>query len=122
MTQSSDDFYLPEDKDILDSLDTLGPMSTGTALSEQQRKLQELQIRATLRSRKTANSMSKSTTWYSIVLGIFAMIQIIIMASQFMFDAFTSDHQWVALGVTVVCVGLILLILKHFDPEKIVKD
>lgn len=120
MTQV-DEPYLPEDKDILDALEAIGPMSTGTALAEQQRRLQVLQVQATLRNRKTANNLEKTTIWYSIVIAVFAMIQIVIMFSQLLFDTATSEHKYIALSVVVVCCVGVTLILKYLDPEKLMK-
>lgn len=111
--------YLPEDQDLLDELAGIGDMSTGSALSENQRKISAIHIKATLRSRKTAVDVDRSTARFSIILAAFAMIQIVIALCQLLY-AFVSDiYAWQAFGVALVLLVAVVVIMKGMDPEKI---
>jgi len=63
MENQSEEQYLPEDKDLLDEMEKIGPPSTGTSAMGQLNKLLSLQIKAMLRSRKaeTFQSMCRKT-------------------------------------------------------------
>jgi hypothetical protein len=88
---------------------------------EHEQNLASLQIKSILRNRKSMVDLDKSTSRYSLVLIIFAMIQIVIALSQFMFDATTSTHKWIALGIACFIAFSIWFIFKEFDLDKILK-
>ena len=113
--------YLTEDQDLIDELNSIGIASTGQAFSQQQMKVDAIQIKATLRNRKSMSDMNKSTSRYSLILVIFAMVQIVIALSQFIFDAVTSEHKWTALSLAGFMAFSIWFIFKEFDPDKILK-
>ena len=62
------DNYLKEDQDIFDRFNAIGKLSTGGALEEQKKKLVELELEATLRTRKTIKDMDEASSTYSTIL------------------------------------------------------
>src|SRR3989344_6024364 len=85
--------YLSEDQDLLKELEEVGPMSTGQALSEQQRKISIIEIKSILRNRKTASDSNESTAHFSTVLLFVALVQVVVALSQFLFETATSEHK-----------------------------
>jgi archaellum biogenesis protein FlaJ (TadC family) len=112
--------YLPEDQDLLTELESIGPLSTGQALEEQKKRVQVVQIKALLKSHKSMNELNKSTTRYSIILGAFALIQIMIILMQFILEASTSSNIWLSFTLVVTCAIFIIWML--LDLNKILKD
>ncbi len=106
--------YLREDQDLLDEIQRIGSMSTGQALSEQQRKIEIIQIKAILRQRKSMRECNVSTGYFSVAFFVLAFVQIVIGLSQLLFDAWTSDHLWKAGAVLLLCCAAIILLLKSF--------
>lgn len=115
------DEYLPEDQDLLDELEKIGPMSTGEATSEKQRKISTIQIKASLRSRKTASDLEKATGRYSLVLIIFTIALVVVAISQFVFDVVNSQHVWIGIGLIALSVFFIGFLFKKLDPEELLK-
>lgn len=110
--------YLVEDQDLLDELDKIKPIMSG---EDNQIKMNALEIRSTFRNRKTMSDMDKSTSRFSLILVVFAMVQIVIALSQFIFDAVTSNHKYIAAGLAVFMIIAIWFIFNAFDPDKIIK-
>ena len=77
-----DKLYLEEDDDLLKELDSVGPMSTGMALSEQERKISAIQIRSILRNRKTASELDKSTSRYSRAVIALTFVLLVVALMQ----------------------------------------
>jgi|ERR1035437_7610581 flagellar biosynthesis protein FliQ len=100
------ELYLDEDKDILGKLESVGPMSTGIALSEQNKKLASLQIKATLRNRKSLDRSDKMTRIFSLILVLLTLVLIAVSVFQFTFDIQTSTAS-----LLQKLIPLILLIL-----------
>ena len=109
------ELYLPEDQDLLKELDSIGPLSTGQALEEQKKRIQVIQIKASLRNRKSFDKFDKETSTYTIILIVFAMVQIIVALGQFIFAASSGTNHWLSLLVVIAIVGMIIFILKKFD-------
>lgn len=98
--------YLPEDKDLLETLEGIGPMSTGAALSEQQRKIDVIHIKALLRSRKAAADAGRSQDRVSLVLFVVAMVQVYIALSQLLFDLFDGHILGRFATIAALAVGV----------------
>lgn len=113
--------YLPEDQDLLDELEAIGPMSTGSALSEQQRKIEEIHIKALLRERKSAADVEHSNKRFSVIIVAFTIAQIIVALCQFLLEAQTVQNRWIAIGVSTLLIVGIIATFKIFDPDTIFK-
>lgn len=85
------ELYLPEDEDLMKDSDAIGPMSTGTVLEMQKHKMAQIQLAATLRSRKTATDLDRSTTRYSLTLIFIGLIQFIAICVQLIFNFSDSN-------------------------------
>lgn len=103
--------YLEEDRDLLDELDSIGPMSTGVALSEQQRKISVIQIKSVLRNTKTLVDLDKSNKKYTRALGLFALLQIVIATLQLILDIKNSRDiifsLFIGVLLSIVLIGFI---------------
>jgi hypothetical protein len=109
------DQYLPEDQDLLDALQAIGPASTGTAATEQTHRLIATQIKATLRNKKATHDLDVSTTRFSIVLAAFALVQVVLGIYQFIFNAETSAHPYLgAFYIILICL-LIYVIYREIS-------
>jgi hypothetical protein len=107
-----DNQYLPEDKDILDELDAMGPATGAPVIASQKmQELASLQIKATLRNRKTAHDLDRSTSRYSLALIAFALAQLALGVFEFLFDAEFSGHVAVGIGYVVLTTILIVYII-----------
>jgi hypothetical protein len=113
--------YLTEDQDLLDELEAIGPLSTGRALSEQERIISVIQIKTMLRQRKSADDVEKSNTRFSIIIIAFTIVQMIIALCQFIFDIQTIGHGWIPLLVSSLLLAGVIATFKIFDPDKILK-
>jgi hypothetical protein len=78
--------YLKEDEDIVSQIE--GPNSLDMDFL-----LKRLQIKATLRNRKSLVDSSKETKVFSIVLITFALIQFVVALFQFLFSVVISDNK-----------------------------
>ncbi|MEK7612931.1 MAG: hypothetical protein AAB449_02165 [Patescibacteria group bacterium] len=114
--------YLSEDQDLLDELKTIGPMSTGTALSEQQRKIQEIHIKALLRERKSGKDVEQSNKGFSVIIVAFTIVQIIVALAQFLFAVQTGENFWASLGISLLLFVGVVVTFKLFDPDKLLKN
>ncbi|MDA8611333.1 hypothetical protein N9L18_00510 [Candidatus Pacebacteria bacterium] len=102
------DKYLEEDSDLLQQIGAIGPMSTGTALSEQQCRLSEIQIKSILRSRKTMIDLDRSNKRYSVAIGAFALVQILIAGLQLILGIDDSTNRYLAFFIGVAFLASIL--------------
>ncbi|MES2223747.1 MAG: hypothetical protein V4469_02315 [Patescibacteria group bacterium] len=109
--------YLPEDKDILDALDSIGEISTGIAFSKQQMKMNELQIKATLRTNKTMVDLDASNKKFSKVIAFFAIVQMIIAIFQFALDVSTSTEKGIAISIGVAFIIMMVIMFRTADKE-----
>jgi len=111
--------YLPEDQDLLKELDSICA-SSGQVQSMRELEVSKIQIKATLRHRKTTSDYNKASRRFSIVLFAFAMFQLIIGWFQFTFTIITSQALLVGGIFLLVCAGLIWWVMRRLDSE--VKD
>lgn len=116
------DPYLADDKDLLGELGAIGPASTGTAATAQSHKLAALQIKATLRSRKTSDDLICSNEKFSIALIAFAFAQLIVGLFQFLFDASTSTHQILGFFYAIIAAGMVVYVFALFLRNKKKED
>ena len=110
--------YLPEDQDVLDQLSkNLEGIYAREALPKENMKteIESLQIKSILRSRKTMIDLDKSNKRFSIVLGIFALIQIIIAGLQFVLDVSTSTNKGLAIFLAVAFVIIMIWVIKEME-------
>lgn len=107
--------YLPEDQDLIDELAAIDDMSTGEALAKRERKISEIQIRAILRSRKTAVDVEKSTSKFSIILMAFAVVQILIAMGQLVYDFLDDYFSWASIAVAVLLLIGVVGTLRKAD-------
>ena len=107
---SRNQHYLNEDNDLLDELGSMGPTAYGVGQADQSRKLLTIQIKSVLRNRKTADNLDKSTTKFSRVLILLAIVQILIAGFQFVLDAGTSQDKVYAFFVSAAFLGLLYFI------------
>ena len=108
--QNKDKLYLEEDQDLIDRLNSIGPMSTGLAADQQKLEVSSIQIEATLRSRKSMDDYSKTSSHFSKVLGLFALIQLVIAIIQFALDA--QSKKFIGLAYVIILTIMIFWILK----------
>lgn len=113
--------YLLEDRDLIDELESIGPMSTGLALEEQKRKISEIQIKSILRNRKTSVEFNQATDKYTIILIAFAVIQIILTLLQLAVAASDLDNKTVGLFYIIFSGLMIWVVLKDFIKTKNIK-
>ncbi|HWH16610.1 MAG TPA: hypothetical protein VNU25_03435 [Candidatus Paceibacterota bacterium] len=113
--------YLPEDQDLLDKLEAIGPMSTGDGLADQQRRIQEIHIQALLRGRKSSADVDYSNKRFSVIIVAFTIVQIIVALAQFLLAANTGESFWAAFGVSIILFLGVVLTFKFFDPDKLLK-
>jgi len=109
--------YLPEDQDLLSEMERIGPMSTGTALADQQRNINELQLKAVLRNRKTMSDFSRSTEQYSRALIIFAVLQILAATAQLGLAAIDDNgaHRGFHIVMGLTAAALVVLTFAVFN-------
>jgi hypothetical protein len=119
--QNTENSYLPEDQDLIDELSAIGPMSTGTALSEQQRKIQEIHIKALLRDRKSSVEVEHSNKRFSVIVVAFTIVQIIVALCQFLLAAQQGEDFFASLGLSFILFVGIIVTFKLFDPDKLLK-
>lgn len=111
MENKPEEQYLPADKDLLAEIEKIGPPSSGMAEDAKMHQLAALQIKATLRNRKTAKDLDESTSKYSFALIAFALAQLTLGVFQFTFEAEFSEHKWVGIVYVLLVVILIGYIL-----------
>lgn len=115
-----DSGYLKEDLDLINEMESIGPMSTGTALSEQQRKIDVIQIKSILRSRKTMIDLDQSNKKYSLVILLFAIIQIIIAGLQLVLDIKGFPDKIFAIFIAIVFVASLYFLKKILDKNEVI--
>lgn len=108
---------LPEDEALMAEFLALGPLSTGSALEEQKRKMLVIQTRAVLRSRKTMIDLDGSNRRFSIIVGCFALLQVVIAVFQFGFDIMTESNKAVGIVAGVIFFGCLFYMLRKMDKE-----
>jgi hypothetical protein len=111
--------YLEEDEDLLDGMSSIGPLSTGLALEEQKRKIQEIQIKAQLRSRKQFAEYDKTTNKLSIILGVFALLQMVIALLQLLLQSAETKNKIMSIIVAIILPLSVFVITRGAD--KIIK-
>lgn len=102
--------YLPEDNDLLSELESIGPLSTGQPLEEQKKKIQFVQIKALLKSRKSARDTEQANNRYSVIILIFAGVQILIAVIQLLQSSLNSSinsARYFGLAFAVIIVLMI---------------
>ena len=112
---SKENQYLPEDSDLIDDLNSIGEVSTGLALSKQQMKASEIQIKATLRNRKTMVDLDKSNKKYSIVILFFATIQFVVAGLQLILDIKIFPDRIFAVFIAVLFIGAMYWLSRRMD-------
>jgi hypothetical protein len=112
--------YLPEDQDLLQQLDAINLDTSGITLEQRKGKVSKLQIQAILRSRKQTTDNDKSNKRFTIVLGAFALIQILVAGFQFTLEAATSTNKILALCLAGVFIASIIWFVRQIN--KILED
>lgn len=111
--------YLPEDKDILDELERAYPSGYRSMVGAE--VMSALQIKATLRTRKTYQDASITQERFSWVLLIFAMVQIGIALFQFTWSVFPANDLIVKIFVfvsfIVFVIGIVWQGFRAIDKE-----
>jgi hypothetical protein len=102
----SDNQYLAEDGDLLKELDAVYT-SSGQAQSRQELEVSKIQIKATLRHRKTTSDSSKTTNRVSLVILTFASAQLFVAIIQLTFSAMPPTNKWIAFGLVMLCLAFI---------------
>lgn len=105
--------YLDDDKDLVERLNSVKPM-----LNVDRREQQEvnfIQIEAILRSRKSMDDFDRSTTRFSIILGVFAIIQIVIAFLQFTLSVLEFENKWIGYIFLVALTAMVVFIIKEVD-------
>jgi hypothetical protein len=114
--------YLKEDEDLIQRLDDLKTVQTGSAYSSQQVELMKIQIEATLRDRKSVEGLNDSTEMFSRILIAVAIIQIMIAMIQLVFAFWESKHQIVAGILLTACVFTVMwalnFVMKPLEIKK----
>ena len=109
--QMKEDQYLEEDKDLLDELDSIGPLSTGLPLEEQKRKIQVIHIKALLRSRKVNKDTENSN-----VIFVFIIVQFLLTTFQFLYSILSvkknSLEQWFGIFSLFIIFALMFYFYK----------
>jgi heme A synthase len=103
--------YLSEDKDLLNEIQAMGPSTSGVAETEKIHRLTIIQIKASLRQRKTARDLDESTRQYSLVLVAFALAQLALGVFEFLFNAEFSGHVAVGIIYVLLVTALIAYII-----------
>ncbi|MFA5129992.1 MAG: hypothetical protein WC477_03670 [Patescibacteria group bacterium] len=116
---SVDDLYLSKDKDILDQLADIHAAIDHEFddgwFDKQQSKLQILQIKASLRNRKTMEESATTAERYSTALMIFATIQILVMLFQLILSAQESKNQWGGFIIVIECIVFVVIAFRIID-------
>jgi hypothetical protein len=112
------DNYLKEDLDLLNELDLIGPMSTGTALEEQKRKIDSIQIKTLLRTKRAYSEADKSNSRLSKAVFALTVVQVILAIAQFAFDIENTSTNRIVniIGLAVILIA-IAIFLKKIEKE-----
>ncbi len=113
-----DNNHLSEDQDLLNELEAIGPLSTGQALEEQKKRIQIVEIKAMLRSRKSFNEAEKSNTEVAVAVLALAVIQVLIAWFQFSFDITTGGHIKIGMLFLIPLGIMIYLLLRLVDKPR----
>ncbi len=106
--------YLSEDGDLILELESIRPVDKSTQLSR-------IQIKSTLRTRKTMSDFDATTSRFTLILIIFAMVQIAIALCQLIFDVYISAHVLMGFGIVFMLLFGVGYIFTKLDPDKILK-
>ena len=102
--------YLLEDQDLIEELESIGSVSTGTALEEQKRKILVVEIKAILKSRKSTKDAEIANIQYSNAILFFAGIQVLLALTQVLqFMLGNTVKYFNPLALIVLCVFNIFL-------------
>lgn len=115
--KEEDNQYLPEDKKLLDELEKSELFNTGITSEGHKKQLQIMQIKATLRSIKSMKDFDKSTSYFSRLLGLFALIQIVIAIMQFAVSALSLKNILVGFIITLLFYGLLFFIIRSVRKD-----
>lgn len=108
---------LPEDQILIEEFVTLGLLSEGSKLEEQKRKMLVIQTKAILRSRKTMIDLDKSNRRFSIVVGCFALLQVVIAVFQFSFDVMTESNKAIGYVAGISFFGCLFFMIYKMDRD-----
>lgn len=104
---------LAEDQDLVERLRSVGP---GPHIGDRQRhEVDSIQIEAILRSRKSMAHFDKSTKKYSILLGAFALIQIVIALMQFTLTVVGTENKLLSSLLFAALVGMVIFMMNKLD-------
>ncbi len=115
MEKNEKDEYLARDEDLLTELDGLREASTRLGESRMMHQLIALQIKASLRNRKTADDFDKSTAKYSWILIGFAIAQLAVAIYQFLFEAEFSSHPYIGFFYFAAIVVIIIFTFRQIS-------
>jgi len=107
--------YLSEDQDLLDELGKINPSNDYD--QENNRKLNSIQIKSILRSRKTMVDLDKSNKRYTKALLIFVMAQILLAGLSLILNIKNTQDQIFAIFITIIFLGSLYWLGKKFDNE-----
>lgn len=100
---------------MIDRLQEIG--SFGTDIEEKKRQVQEIQILSNLRHRKSFEDSSKSTEYFSKLLSVFALIQILIALFQFNLQAIDSNYKIISFILIIVLSIFILITISKANKN-----
>jgi len=120
MDQNDKDKYLPEDQDILKELESVEYDTSGMVLEKRKAIISKLQIKAMLRGRKQAADTDSSNKKFTIMLGAFALVQILIAGFQFALEA--ADSKNVPFAVFSAITFLIVMFWFTRNIFRLLKD
>lgn len=120
-TKKEKKLYLEEDKDLIAELEAVTDLTDSLNIERQKQTLAKLQIKATLRNRRSIKEMDMATGKFSIVLVILALAQIVLGVLAFLFNVTTSSHLIIGFFLLVV-FEVLLFYLLSFAFNRIKRD
>ena len=108
--------YLTEDQDLVDELESANVRS-GHLIDVQNYKVDSIQIKSILRNRKTMVDLDKSNKKYTIAIGLFALVQIVIAGFQLILDIKIFPDRRFAVFIALLFIGIIIWFTKIINKK-----
>lgn len=105
--------YLYDDEELLDEIEIVGPQPTD--MEERKRRINIIQIKAILRSRKTMVELDHSNKKYSIVILFFAAVQIVIAGFQLILQINNFPDKVFTIFVTIAFIVIVYWLAKEMS-------
>jgi hypothetical protein len=102
--------YLPEDRDLVEKLESILGSNAACQID-----VSKIQVKSTLRTRKTMVDLDASNKRFSYVLGFFAIVQIIIAAFQFLLQVVDFSNKAFSIFIAIAFLGIILWLDQKMD-------